>query len=341
MGGMAAPWLIVSAAAILSLPSYAMSADHQDPPKFKSSVDVVSVTAVVKDRNGRFVSDLKQNDFTVVEGGQQKRILDFRAETDGPVKLGLLVDASGSMRVGRKAVDALETARHLFSALRKDDEAALFSFDTRLDRVSGFTSNTATLEEALGKLNPPFGQTSLYDAIGEAATFVAEQGRGEGRLPQRTALVVLTDGIDTRSRKTTEEVAAIASRIDVPIYIIAVMAAIDDPRTDETPSFDATGLQQLARNTGGDMFTASAPAPASLAARQIVGELRHQYVLAFEASSRPGWRGITVQTRDKKHEVRARTGYSAGGSSRPTPGGGPGVTFESYVVHPAAACGTL
>ena len=339
---MTAPWLIISAAAILTLPSYALSASRQDPaPKFRSSVDVVSVTAVVKDRKGKFIPDLKQEDFIVSEGTEQKRILDFRAETDGPVKLGLLVDASGSMRVGQKAVDAREAARHLFSALRSDDEAALFSFDTRLDRVSPFTSDTASLDAALGRLNVPYGQTSLYDAIGEAATFVADQGRGEGRLPQRTALVVITDGIDTHSRSTTEQVAAIASRIDVPVYIIAVMSPIDDPRQDETPSFDATGLQQLSRSTGGEMFIASAPAHASVAARQIVGELRHQYVLAFEASSRPGWRGISVQARDKKHTVRARTGYSAGGSSRPTPGAGPGVSIESYAALMAPACGAL
>lgn len=337
---MTAPWLMISAA-ILVLPAYSMSMslESQDPPKFRSAVEVVSITAVVRDRKGRFVRDLGQGDFLVAEGTEPKRILDFRAETDGPVKLGLLVDASGSMRVGRKAVDARDAARHLFGALREADEAALFSFDTQLDRVSSFTSDTASLDEALGRLNPPFGQTSLYDAIGEAATFVAEQGRGAGRLPQRTALVVLTDGIDTRSRSTTGQIATIASRIDVPVYIIAVMSPIDDPRTDATPAFDVDGLQQLARSTGGEFFTASAPAHASVVARQIVAELRHQYVLAFEASARPGWRPISVQARDGRLLVRARTGYSAGGSDRPAPGHGPGAWYESYAALPAAACG--
>jgi VWFA-related protein len=338
---MTARWLTISAAAIFSLPPYALGANPQDAPKFRSSVDVVSVSAVVKDRKGKFVPDLKQDDFVVSEGSESKRILDFRAESDGPVKLGLLMDASGSMRIGQIAVDARETARHLFSALRSDDQAALFSFDSRLDRVSPFTSDTAALATALGRLNPPYGQTSLYDAIAEAANVVATEGRAEGRLSQRSALVVLTDGIDTISRSTSEEVAAIASRIDVPVYIIAVMSPIDDPRTDQTPPFDATGLQQLARSTGGEMFTASAPAHASVAARQIVAELRHQYVLAFEASSRPGWRGISVQSRDKKHTVRARTGYSAGGSSRPTPANGPGGSIESYAAPRASSCGAL
>jgi Ca-activated chloride channel homolog len=327
-------------AALFALPINAGAI--QDPaPKFRSSVDIVSVNAVVRDRKGRFVKGLAQQDFVVAEAGQQRKIIDFRAETDGPVRVGLLVDASGSMRVGRKAVDARETARQIFSTLRSDDTAAVFSFDTQLDRVTDFTSDSAVLEGSLERLNPPFGQTSLYDAIADAASFVADKGRESGRLPHRAALVVLTDGIDTRSRSTTEQVTAIASRIDVPVYIVAVMSPIDDPRTDETPSFDASGLSNLARGTGGEMFVASAPAHANLAARQIIDELRHQYVLAFEASSRPGWRPLEVSARDSKLVVRARTGYTAGGSDRPATGGDTGASLGSPAVLPATAVGAL
>jgi VWFA-related protein len=331
---------LIVAAAFLTLPSTAASERGQSPaPKFRSSVDVVSVNAVVRDQKGRFVRGLEQEDFVIVEGGQARRILDFRAETDGPVKLGLLVDASGSMRVGRKAIDARETAQQLFSAFRHDDMAAVFTFDTRIDRVTDFTSDRAVLGQSLDRLNAPFGQTSLYDAIAEAATFVAK--RSGGQLAQRSAVVVLTDGIDTKSQQTTQQVAAIASRIDVPVYIVAVMAPIDDPRTDASPAFDVSGLRDLARATGGDLFTASAPAHASVAARRIIDELRHQYVLAFEASSRPGWRALEVTARDKKLVVRARTGYSAGSSDRPTPGNPAGVSWESRTVLPATGGGAL
>jgi len=317
---MTAPWLPL-AAAILAVPAYATGERAQDPPPptFRSSVEVVSVSAVVKDRKGRFVHDLQARDFIVAEGGVERRILDFRAETDGPVTLGLLVDASGSMRVGGKAVDAEAAARHLFSALRPADEAALFSFDTQLDRVTDFTSDIASVEQALERLNRPFGQTSLYDAIGQAAEVIAARARKGGALRQCAALVVLTDGIDTRSRSTTGEVTAAASRIDVPVYIVAVMAGVDDPRVYGNPAFDVSGLEQLARGTGGEMFIATAPAHASVAARQIVEELRHQYVLAFEASNRGGWRPVDVRARNGRFTVRARTGYSAGGD-RPVPG---------------------
>jgi Ca-activated chloride channel homolog len=318
---MAGRRLVVFTTVITLMMPVGMAA-RQDPqpaaPKFKSSVSVVSVSAIVRDRKGRFVRELAQRDFTVAEEGRDKRILDFRAESDGPVKLGLLFDASGSMRVGRKAVDARQAAKHLLAALRGKDEAAVFSFDTQLDRVRDFTADLPSLDASLETINAPFGQTSLYDAIAEAAGVVAAHGRGGGRLPHRSALVVLTDGIDTRSRQTTAQVAAIASAIDVPVYVIAVMSSIDDPQSDETPSFDVSGLQELASNTGGDMFTASAPAHASIAARRIVDELRHQYVLAFEASGGDGWRRVEVRARDPKFTVRARTGYSAGASGRPT-----------------------
>jgi hypothetical protein len=98
------------------------------------------------------------------------------------------------------------------------------------------------------------------------------------------------------------------------VYIVAVMAMVDDPReTNHERSVEmASDLQELARRTGGELFIASAPAHASLAARQMVDELRHQYVLAFEASSRAGWRPLEVRMRQESLTVRARTGYSGG-----------------------------
>ena len=317
---MSAGRLIAIATVVALITPFGVAAQQepQAPARFKSSVSVVSVTAVVRDKKGRFVKDLDSRDFMVAEGGQPKPILDFREMSDGPVKLGVLVDASGSMRVGNKAVDARQAARHLFVTLRDKDEVALFSFDTQLDRVTDFTSDINAVDAAFDRLNTPFGQTSLYDAVHTAAEAVADRGRAQGKLPQRAALVVITDGIDTRSRLTAEQVAAAASAIDVPVYVIAVMAPIDDPRVDETPALDVTGLTQLARNTGGDLFSASAPAHASVAARRIVDELRHQYVLAVEGSNAGGWRRLEVRARDPKLVVRARTGYSASASGRPT-----------------------
>lgn len=309
---------VVASMLLSLLPSLAVAqqpdAAPQRPATFKSAVEVVSVSAVVRDRKGRFVSDLARQDFTVVEAGEQRPILDFRAEADGPVKVAVLFDVSGSMRLGTKAVDARQAARQVFSALRPADQAAIFAFDTKLERVKDFTSDFASLDAALDRLDPPYGQTSLYDAVAQAARAVADAGRGEGRLPQRSAVIVLTDGIDTRSRLTPEQVTAIASTIDVPVYVIAVMASIDDPReTDGDRAQEiSSALRSLSQRTGGELFTASAPAHASVAARQIVDELRHQYVLAFEASAIRGWRPLQVSARNRTLVVRARAGYDGG-----------------------------
>ena len=145
--------------------------------RFKSAVDLVSVSAVVRDKKGRFVPRLSREDFIVVEGGERRPIVGFNAEADGPVKVAVLFDISGSMRVGTKAVDAQQAARHLFSSLKKGDEAALFAFDTELEKVTDFTTDFKGLEAKVDKVEPPFGQTSLFDAIAETAKAVAESPR--------------------------------------------------------------------------------------------------------------------------------------------------------------------
>jgi VWFA-related protein len=296
----------------------AAPAEQTPPYRFRSAVDLVSVAAVVRDRKGRFVKDLSKQDFEIVEAGRNRPIVDFRAELNGPVKLAVLLDISGSMRVGQRTADARQAASHIFSSLAGADQAAVFTFDTALAQAQAFTSDRQVLEAAMGSADKPFGQTSLYDAIAQTAKKVAAaSGTGPKGLPQRSAVIVITDGIDTRSNMTPAAVSAAASSIDVPVYIVAVVAAVDDPRetNHRRSAAMASDLQELARGTGGELFIASAPAHASMAARQMVDELRHQYVLAFEASSQSGWRPLEVRTRQDELVVRARTGYSGGAPS--------------------------
>ena len=295
-----------------ALPAQTQPPDQQAAPRFRSSVEIVSVAAVVRDRKGKFVPDLSQKDFEIVEAGQRRDILDFRAELNGPVKLAVLMDVSGSMRMAQRTADARRAADHIFVNLGNADQAAVFSFDTMLSEVQAFTSDRTKLQSSLTEVDPPFGQTSLYDAIASTARMVAEASKSGPRgLPQRSAVVVITDGVDTRSRMTPSEVSLVASGIDVPVYIFAVVASVDDPREteDERKTAVASNLQELARNTGGELFISSSPAQTSIAARQIISELRHQYVLAFEASARTGWRPLEIRTRKDNWVVRARSGY--------------------------------
>lgn len=308
----------------------------QEVPRFRSSVDLVSVAAVVRDRKGRFVTDLSRHDFEIVEAGEPRPILDFRSEVNGPVRVALLVDVSGSMRVGQKEADARQAAGHLFASLAAGDQAAVYTFDTMLSEAQPFTTDRAALADALEAVEKPFGQTSLYDAIAETARMVASAAdEGETGLPERSAVAVITDGIDTRSRRTAHAVAVAASGIDVPVYIIAVMSSVDDPRVPQNrrQSDLASDLRDLARGTGGDLFIASAPAESSVAARQIVSELRHQYVLAFEASDRTGWRPLEVRTRQRSLTVRARTGYHGGAPAS----GASEATVGQLFIGPAAS----
>jgi VWFA-related protein len=303
-----------AAVAGLLLPGAGVQPIDAQTPTFRSSTSVVSVTAVVRDKKGRFVRDLDSKDFTVAESGRAKPIIDFRSESDGPVRLAIVFDVSGSMRVGSRALDAKEAARQLLSALRPTDQAALYSFDSRLQLVRGFTSDITALNAALEHVETPYGQTSLYDAVAETARAVAGEEPERHILVQRRAVVVLTDGVDTKSRLTPAEVTGIASAIDVPVYVLAVMSVIDDPREGRREEH-ATALRSLAQWTGGELFISTAPAHASIAARQIVDELRHQYVLAFEASHQSGWHSLEVRARNRDLVVRARAGYMASGGA--------------------------
>jgi len=151
-----------------------------------------------------------------------------------------------------------------------------------------------------------WGMTSLHDAIASASKTM------DTRATRRRALVVLTDGIDTSSKLTPAEVSGIASSIDLPVYIVAVVQAIDDPRQGGSNQALAGELADLARWTGGQLFVATSTSEASAVARQIVGELRQQYLIAFEPGATPGWHAVDVHVRRKGHTVQTRSGYVAG-----------------------------
>ncbi len=161
----------------------------------------------------------------------------------------------------------------------------------------------------------PFGETSLHDAIALTAKRV---GAREGR---RRAVVVFTDGADNASHLKPSEVSAAASAIDVPVYIFGIVPSIDNPSEETATNVDRSAfagpLADLAGWTGGHVFVASTPGQRSIAARQIIDELRHQYLIAFESSGTPGWHPLVVRARNKDLTVRARSGYIAG-QSRPS-----------------------
>ena len=302
--------IVMTAAMAVTLSGSLAGQEPATPPvaTFKAGVDLVRISAVVRDQKGRFVRDLAAKDFEILDAGRPRRIADFRNDLAG-VSLALLFDASGSMEA--RLADAREAADHVLSWLDAGrDEAAIFTFDTQLQEMTPFTVGLKTLPREMASVTP-FGATSLHDAVAQTARRV---GSREGR---RRAVIVFTDGNDNASHLQPREVSAIASAIDVPVYIFGIVASIDNPSADERTSTTlhsalAGPLADLASWTGGHVFVASTPAQRSLAARQIVDELRHQYLLAFEASGNPGWHPLVVRARDKELTVRARSGYVAG-----------------------------
>lgn len=279
---------------------------------FKSSVDLVRVSAVVRDRKGRFVRDLAAGDFEVLDAGEPGRIEEFRAD-DSRVSIALLFDVSGSMESGLGY--AREAAEHILSWLNlQGDEVGVFTFDTNLKEVTPFTTGLQHLPRELQSVTP-FGATSLHDAVALAAQ------RAATRDGLRRAVVVLTDGRDNASHLTPGEVSGIASSIDVPVYIVGIVSAIDNPSSDiSTTTYERSALtgslSDLAYWTGGRSLVVSSIADRSLAARRIVDELRHQYLIAFKSSGTPGWHPLVVRARGRDLTVRARSGYFAG-QSRP------------------------
>jgi Ca-activated chloride channel family protein len=297
------------------------AAEQQPPPPapqaptatFRAGVDLVRVTAVVRDQKGRFVQDLTARDFEVIDDGRRRSITEFRKDQSG-VSVALLFDVSGSME-GHMPF-AREAAEHVLSWLEPDrDEAGVFTFDTRLDEVTPFSTGLKSLPKAIGSV-VPFGATSLHDAIAQTAKRV---GSREGK---RRAVVVLTDGNDNASQLTPSQVSGIASEIDVPVYLFGIVPSIDNPGSELSTNSAAQAalsgpLADLASWTGGHVFAASTPGQRSAAARQIIDELRHQYLIAFESSGNPGWHPLVVRASKKDLVVRTRSGYIAG-QSRPS-----------------------
>ena len=286
--------------------------DSEKAPQatFKSGVDLVTVSVAVRTENGRVVRDLKRTDFTVIDAGQPAEIKDFYVG-DSPISLAVLLDISGSMAVGGNMDRAREAVGVAMMNLRaQSDEAVLFTFDSELQQVVGFTKDLEEIRRVSLK-GTPWGKTSLYDAIADTATAVSHRNN------RHRALLVVTDGVDTGSRLSAAEVSAVANSIDVPVYLLTVVTPIDHPGTEfevtsDSRSTQTATLADLARWTGGDMRIASTPAHTSVAIQDLFTELRYQYLISFEPGDRTGWHPLEIRTRKKGLVVHARGGYMSG-----------------------------
>jgi VWFA-related protein len=312
------PFALFVLTAIAMAPSgvYAQDASSSTPVSqtpaatFKSGVEVVTVTAAVRDSKGRVVRDLAKADFVVVDSGFTRPIQDFYAG-DSAVSVALLLDISGSMGVGGNMDRARDAVRVVLSHLQsRGDEAALYTFDSKLQEVVPFTTDLERIR-ARSLAGRPWGMTSLYDAIAATAKSVA------ARENKHRAVLVITDGVDTGSTMKAPEVSGIASSIDVPVYLLTVVNPLDHPGGELSvvgaagEQTDIATLSDLARWTGGDMRICSMPEHTLAAVDDLFGELRYQYLITFEPGLVPGWHPLEIRTRKKNLVVHARGGYMA------------------------------
>jgi VWFA-related protein len=207
------------------------------------------------------------------------------------------MDVSGSM--ASKLPRAREAANMLVAGLQPgSDEVAFYSFDTSLSEVHPFTTKFGGTNEAWNAAKA-FGATSLWDAIAETAQKISHRQR-------RRALVVITDGVDSASRMKPAEVSAIASSLDVPVYVL-VIAFLADEDGREAPARGP--MADLAAWTGGDSLTVYDTPSALQATNRFLAELHHQYIIAFEPGKTPGWHALMLRARKPGLFVRTRSGY--------------------------------
>jgi len=282
-------------------------AEQDTRPRFNSRVTLVAVTAVVRKKNGQPVTGLRPDDFELYDNGERRTIAQFQSMAS-KVSVALLLDYSGSMEIGAKMTAAHDAAQNLLDRLEPgSDEAGLFAFDSSLRELEPLGPAPGAILARLAEARP-FGVTSLYDAIAGAGRVLSDRGG------PRRAIVALTDGADNNSRLTAAEVSAIASAIDVPVYVFVTTSPLDRVGASvlDEKGLDTTlqgPLGDLARWTGGDIFAVTSPATSLAATAQVVSELRQQYLIAFSPGLTPGWHAIDVRTRQKNLIVRARNGY--------------------------------
>ncbi len=290
----------------------------------KVQVNLVNVFATVRDKHKGIVSDLKQDDFKILEDGQEQKVAYFSKDVDLPITLGLLIDTSGSMDRVLPAEQEAAT-RFLREVMRPKDLTMVMNFDLDANLIADFTEDLSILERAIRStvMNaPPIGSggtaptipssnggTVLYDAIYLACHDELATQAG------RKAVIVLTDAVDTGSRLRMQEAIEAAQRADAVIHVLL----ITDPGFYGFGSMGNPGpsvAHKMAEDTGGRVIDVHNQKSIEKAFDEISEELRSQYVLGYYPTNtkRDGsFRKIQVEVKQPDTKVLARRGYYAPG----------------------------
>jgi VWFA-related protein len=288
-------------------PAAQKPAEIVDDPSTRIILDVTRVNMLftVTDRKGRFVTDLVKDDFQVFENKRPQTIAEFTAETDLPLRLGILIDTSNSIRERFKfeqeaAVSFIQSVVH-----QGRDKAMVVSFDTSAELVSDLVDDTERLEAAIRGLRPG-GGTALYDAVYFACR--DKLSKDQPRHKFRRAIVIVSDGDDNQSQYSRDQALEMAQKADVVIYAISTNVVRGETDGDKI-------LKYLTAETGGQAFFPFKVEDLEQSFENIANELRHQYNVFYrpEPLNTDG-RYHTVDLKVKGRRdliVRCRKGYYA------------------------------
>jgi Ca-activated chloride channel family protein len=283
------------------------SAPPDDPSAtITTTVNEVNVVFTVTDRHGHYVKNLAKGDFSVIDDSKPAEPRSFHNETDLPLQVGLLVDASNSVR-DRFKFEQEAAIEFLNQTVRpRYDKAFVVGFDVTPEVTQNFTDNTEALSRGVRALRPG-GGTAMYDALYFASRdkLLKEQQNG----PVRRAIILLSDGEDNMSHVTREEAIEMAQRAEVIVYTIS---------TNITGGSRHSGdkvLERIADATGGRAFFPFQLNDVANAFVEIQDELRSQYALSYKPSDlRNDGRYHTIEILAQNHKglrVRSRRGYYA------------------------------
>jgi Ca-activated chloride channel family protein len=293
----------VAAAAVVPRAQQTSSGQgFQDRRPFRSGIEITSITATVRDSQGKLVTGLDKDAFEVFEDGEPQTITQFTHDRV-PIGLGVLLDISDSM-FGRRIAEARAAIdRFLFQLLDPADEFFVLAFNHQPHMLTGWTSTPDVVRKALEGITP-WGGTAAYDAVVAALPMIDRRNR------ERAALLLISDGADTASNAKLRDVHSALIRSEAFVYAIA----IDPPDTKPINTrVNANALREITDDSGGRTEVVHNNEELIEATSRIAEELNHQYVLGYSSSkSADGkYHSIRVRVRDSQYKVRARNGYVA------------------------------
>jgi len=268
-------------------------------------VNEVNVLFIATDKHGKFVRDLNQADFSILDDHKPPQaILNFRRETDLPLHLGLLIDVSGSVG-SRFDFEQQAATSFLQHAVRAGfDKAFVLGFNSHTQLAQDFTDNVSLLSTGIRRLHDG-GGTALYDAVYRACKEKLLKDKSDH--PVRKAIIIVSDGEDNQSEVSKAQAIEMAQRAEVIIYAISTDDSGLVMRGDKV-------LEQLADATGGRVFFPFKMKDITRSFAAIEDELRSQYVVSYKpADFDPDgrYRSIQISSLKKDLQVRARRGYFA------------------------------